>query len=287
MRRALSFLVVLTVLLVLAVPTGRSQDFRDLPNLPGAFHPYNATGPFAGRFHCLVTEHDLDPAVLLFVRGVDGTLKDGDLRVASKEQLEQLKPLLVRLENLAEKNPATRVETYVIFYGGGLPNVVLNDDERDKLDKDLKALALELRKSADEANPEAGKSREEAEKKAEEQWKLAEEQWQKSEEKNPEEKRRIDEERKKAENRKLRHVVLALASRNLPEESKADADPKLKKAVPLGKQYNLGDDNEATVILYKRLRVYARYDLGKGKLDEEAAKRIGDEVKTKLGARRE
>src|SRR5438132_5326782 len=39
--------------------------------LPGPFHPYNVTGDekYRGTYHCLVSEHGLDPVVLVFVRG--------------------------------------------------------------------------------------------------------------------------------------------------------------------------------------------------------------------------
>jgi hypothetical protein len=238
MRRAVSVFLMLFVFLIVALPSASSQDVRDLPDLPGipgvaaTFHSYNVNGPFAGRFHCLVTEHNLDPAVLVFVRGVEGRLdpkdpRKHDLRIVATPQL---KDLLVKLDTVADKNPAVRLETYVIFYGDkSLPNVVLMDDERDILEVSLKKLADDL---------------------------------------------------------KLKHTILTLASRSLPEEPK-DPDPKLKKAVPLGKQYNLADDNETTVILYKRYRLYGRHDLGAGKLDQDKVDQIVGEVRKKFGAERE
>ena len=40
-------------------------------NLPGPFHPYNVTGPHKQHFHCLVSEHDVDPMVMIFHKNVD------------------------------------------------------------------------------------------------------------------------------------------------------------------------------------------------------------------------
>jgi hypothetical protein len=36
--------------------------------MPGTFAPWNINGAHAGKYHCLVCEFDLDPAVLIFAR---------------------------------------------------------------------------------------------------------------------------------------------------------------------------------------------------------------------------
>lgn len=36
--------------------------------IPGPFQPVNATGPYAGRPHCLVCQFGLRPVVLVFAR---------------------------------------------------------------------------------------------------------------------------------------------------------------------------------------------------------------------------
>jgi hypothetical protein len=47
--------------------------------IPGAFQPLNVNGPFAGRYHCLVTDFRLSPVAMVFVRvqpdGVDPEVK--------------------------------------------------------------------------------------------------------------------------------------------------------------------------------------------------------------------
>src|SRR5438128_1806253 len=88
MRRVVSLLAVPLVVLAVGLPSATPQGVRDKPDLPGPFLPYNVTGKFGrttktendkqidvpGNFHCLITEHGLDPGVLIFVRGVKGQL---------------------------------------------------------------------------------------------------------------------------------------------------------------------------------------------------------------------
>src|SRR5690348_17310199 len=61
-------------------------------NLPGPFHPFNVTGPYADHFHCPVSDHNLDPGVLVFAR---------DLVLSPP-----LRKLLSGLDAAIDKNPA-------------------------------------------------------------------------------------------------------------------------------------------------------------------------------------
>jgi hypothetical protein len=116
--RVLSGLAVLAC--VLAAQAAPEAD------LPGPFHPFNLNGKHEGKFHSLVTAHDLDPAVLLFVR---------DLEIS-----EPLRALLKRLDNAVEKNRNARIAVFVVFLDDkDLDDVVTRDNERERIAKDLKA----------------------------------------------------------------------------------------------------------------------------------------------------
>ena len=54
-------------------------------NLPGTILPYNVTGPYKGRFHCLISDYGLEPVVLIFARDLEAT-------PALKDLLESLRP---------------------------------------------------------------------------------------------------------------------------------------------------------------------------------------------------
>jgi hypothetical protein len=157
MSRAVSALVALILLLSLTLSA--SSQIGDPNNLPGPFHAYNINGKYGrtkteadgrtvetpGHFHCLISDHDLDPGVLIFVRGLKGTLKRKDLAVAVSREKE-LKDLIRKLDDLSEQFPAARLETYVFFYDdNALPDVVKDDDARDKLEKDLQPWVDELK----------------------------------------------------------------------------------------------------------------------------------------------
>jgi hypothetical protein len=88
-------------------------------NLPGPFHPFNVTGPRKGNFHCLVSEYDLEPVVMIVAR---------DLELS-----EPFKDLLKQLDNAIAKNPAVRLRSFVVFLSDSLPDVVQNDDKREEL----------------------------------------------------------------------------------------------------------------------------------------------------------
>jgi hypothetical protein len=99
-------------------------------NLPGPFHPFNVTGPYADHFHCPVSDHNLDPGVLVFVRDLNLT--------------PPLRKLLTGLDSAIEKNPAVRLAATVTFLSDDLPNVVEEDDKRDELKARVQELAKGL-----------------------------------------------------------------------------------------------------------------------------------------------
>jgi hypothetical protein len=99
-------------------------------NLPGPFHPFNVTGPFANHFHCPVSDHNLDPGVLIFTN---------DLTVTPP-----LRNLLRGLDAAIDKNPAARLAGTVTFLSDDLPNVVEDDDKREELKAKVQEIANSL-----------------------------------------------------------------------------------------------------------------------------------------------
>jgi hypothetical protein len=111
-------------------------------NVPGPFHPFNVTGPFKGRYHCLVSEYDADPVVLLFARGLNDNAAFRDL--------------LQKLDSAIERNPSARLRCFVVFLADDLPSPIDDDDKREgaaaaveKLGADLKHVVLCLGSRAD------------------------------------------------------------------------------------------------------------------------------------------
>jgi hypothetical protein len=106
MRRTLIGFTLLIPALCLSAAEPDAKDkskdrLRVGANLPGPFHPYNLTGKFDGRYHCPISEQDLDPTVLLFTRDIEPT-----------PALEQL---IVDLAVAARKNRDTRLTIVVVF----------------------------------------------------------------------------------------------------------------------------------------------------------------------------
>jgi hypothetical protein len=101
-------------------------------DLPGPFHPYNVTGPRAGRYHCLVTRGSLDPLVILFVTKVD-------------DYTESLKALEEGLENRITRNPNTRLNSFTVFLSDEIANILEDDDKRDKIADELLTKAGEMK----------------------------------------------------------------------------------------------------------------------------------------------
>jgi hypothetical protein len=104
-------------------------------NVPGPFHPYNVTGPHKGHFHCLVSEHGLDPMVMIFLRGLEFS--------------EPLDKLLGKLDLAIDKNPNVRLAAFAVFLPGELSDVVGTSDKADdlriELGKKVQARAEQLK----------------------------------------------------------------------------------------------------------------------------------------------
>jgi hypothetical protein len=127
---------------------GGTSDKKDLVplkvgnDLPGPFHPYNVTGPNKQRFHCLVSEHGLEPMVMIFYKNVDFS--------------NPLPDLLKRLDAAIEKNPNTRLGAFVVFLPDDLPDVVgsseksadtnnKNDDARLEMEKKIEQAGADMK----------------------------------------------------------------------------------------------------------------------------------------------
>jgi hypothetical protein len=125
------------LLLGLAGPPALAQSGKPPPfpqvgsDLPGPFFSYMATGKKKGKFHCLLTEHELNPTVMVLVRGAETT--------------DPLKYLLVKLDNAIDRNPNTRLAGFAIFLSDGIKDLAgkdKDDDEaREEMEKKLEDIA--------------------------------------------------------------------------------------------------------------------------------------------------
>ncbi len=105
---------------------GQKAGLKVGNDLPGPFHAYNINGKrFKGRFHCLVCEHGLNPAVMVIVRGTDQSAD------------HPLRKLLPELDKYVQKYQKDRLAAFAVFLDEGLPDVVTNDEVRDGLAKKL------------------------------------------------------------------------------------------------------------------------------------------------------
>src|SRR5215472_16082836 len=102
------FVVVVLIVSADAPPAGKDKEApKDAPSkqkedpskLAGTFHPYNVTGPHKGHFHCLISEHGLEPMVMIFHKDVDFA--------------DPLPALLKKLDAAIEKNPTARLGSFV------------------------------------------------------------------------------------------------------------------------------------------------------------------------------
>jgi hypothetical protein len=100
-------------------PAESGGGLKPRENLPGTFLPYNVTGPYKGRFHCLVSDYGLEPVVMVFVHGV--------------EISDPVKDLLKGLDEWIEKNPASRLHAFVVFVSDDVPELLTSDDKRTEL----------------------------------------------------------------------------------------------------------------------------------------------------------
>ena len=118
-------------------PSAKKKDapLRVGGNLPGPFHPYNVTGPHKQHFHSLVSEHDLDPMVMVFYKSVDFS--------------DPLPDLLKRLDTAITKNPDVRLGSFAVFLPEDLSDVVGGDDKTDdarlKLEKQIDQAASDMK----------------------------------------------------------------------------------------------------------------------------------------------
>ena len=138
----LTLCLVTPLLLVAADPPAPDRNpLQAGKDLPGAFKPFNVTGPRAGKFHCLVTEHNFEPGVLVFVRDFN-----------SPEALGTVRPLLTAIdERIAKNYTRTRMNCFAVFLNNDLIDVTgtagdptanaKNDDLREKYEKQLQDLA--------------------------------------------------------------------------------------------------------------------------------------------------
>jgi hypothetical protein len=126
--------------LALILTTASAQEQKPVPKeglkagmeLPGEFQPFNINGKFKGRFHCLVCERGLNPTAMIFVRGTD--------------DLQGVTALLQGLNEAVKtkKNERARLAAFAVFTDEALPDVVGNDDERERVAKKLDDMAAKL-----------------------------------------------------------------------------------------------------------------------------------------------
>lgn len=133
-RFTLSLPILAIMLATPAVSQSQKQDPKEKnrglekgKDLPGPFNPYNVTGPWAGRYHCLVTQTSLDPLVMIVVRDFDFT--------------EALQSLETQLDHRIEKNPNVRLSSFTVFLRDQAATPEKDDDERDELAAKITALA--------------------------------------------------------------------------------------------------------------------------------------------------
>jgi hypothetical protein len=124
---------------LLLLPLAASADNKSAPakgglkpgeNLPGSFQPFNVTGTYKGRFHCLVSDYELEPVVMVFVRDLEAT--------------DALKDLFKQLDDRISKNPVSRLHAFAVFFSDELPDALANDDKREELAKRVEDLSKSL-----------------------------------------------------------------------------------------------------------------------------------------------
>jgi hypothetical protein len=97
--------------------TAEDKNTSDKGDLPGAFHPYNVTGPNEGTFHCVVCDHGLFPGALLFIRGTEPT--------------DEVQALLKGLNTIAKSNEKARFAIFAVFLDPELPTSLTGDNKTD------------------------------------------------------------------------------------------------------------------------------------------------------------
>ncbi len=89
-------------------------------DIPGSFTSYIATGKRKGKYHCLVTEHDLNPVVMIVVRGTELT--------------RPLRELLIKVDNAIDKNPNERLAGFAVFLTDKLTDLAQEKKVPDDFD---------------------------------------------------------------------------------------------------------------------------------------------------------
>ena len=137
----------------LVVPAQEPGGAEVGKNIAGTFQPFNVNvaiplneepeaepkdkGPkqakytSKGKFHCLVTEYDLDPVVMLVARGLEDNAAFRDL--------------LTKLDAALDRNKIARLRCFVVFQDAALADVVTEDDKRDEMVKKLDKLVLDAK----------------------------------------------------------------------------------------------------------------------------------------------
>ncbi|MFO0841783.1 MAG: hypothetical protein U0797_05190 [Gemmataceae bacterium] len=138
---------------IAALPAQEAKDPLAVgKSLPATFHAYNVNvvappaeevvddkakarpTPYSTKlkFHCLITEYDLDPAVMLLARGTEAN--------------DALKDLLKKLDKAIEDNRRfVRLRAFIVFVPDDLANLAEEDDKREAAAKKLEALADDLK----------------------------------------------------------------------------------------------------------------------------------------------
>lgn len=154
------FILGLFLLPFLVRPAVSADDEKDVlavgKNLPGTFHPYNVNSVVVMneepeddkaakarfkptsystkfKYHCLISEYDLDPTVMLLAR-------------AGLEDNAELKDLLQKLDTAIEKNRRfVRLRAFLVFVQDDIMNLTEEDNKRDEVAKKLERYAEDLK----------------------------------------------------------------------------------------------------------------------------------------------
>ncbi len=95
--------------------------------ISGTFSPLNINGKFAGRYHCLVCQHDLNPVVMVFAREPEG--KDQALSELLKKLDEA--GLLKKLDQAMDNHQAAFLGCFVVFLSPAAKSSANNDKEEN------------------------------------------------------------------------------------------------------------------------------------------------------------
>ena len=105
-------------------PAAPDQPFVKIPQ---SFEAHLFNGKFAGRFHCVVSENDFFPTVLLFVKEVPGEGKDGPL----KSLLGKLEELIDKYRPMEQYPEAANFSAYAVFLDATAQTSLTKEDVKD------------------------------------------------------------------------------------------------------------------------------------------------------------